>query len=109
MPLKNPFVRHSKPLEPESEPVEAVPVPEGTFATPEVAAILDRGVVQEEEFTFRNAVEGESWRVPLIEALDAADAFVKACPAGDKVELAKRQERFAQIAQVVNTRLYHGG
>ena len=57
---------------------------------------------------FRPKRPEESWQDPLVEALHEADMYVKACPAGDPMELLRRQLQFNAVQRVVNTRLYLG-
>ena len=57
---------------------------------------------------FRPKRPEESWQDPLVEALHEADMYVIACPAGDPMELLRRQLQFNAVQRVVNTRLYLG-
>ena len=83
------------PMDPE---VAAAPIEAQATPVPTLESLVE----------FRAKRPEEPWQAPLTEALHNADMYVKACPAGDPMELLRRQLQFDAVQRVVNTRLYLG-
>ena len=95
-------------VEDEDQPAGDIPTEAEVAATPIDAAPATPTPTLESLVEFRSKRPEESWQDPLVEALHEADMYVKACPAGDPMELLRRQLQFNAVQRVVNTRLYLG-
>jgi len=94
--------------EEEDQPAGDIPMEPEVAATPIEAAPATPVPTLESLVEFRAKRPEEPWQAPLTEALHDADMYVKACPAGDPMELLRRQLQFDAVQRVVNTRLYLG-
>ena len=94
--------------EEEDQPAGDIPMEPEVTATPIEAAPATPVPTLESLVEFRAKRPEEPWQAPLTEALHEADMYVKSCPAGDPMELIRRQLQFDAVQRVVNTRLYLG-